>query len=51
VNHISFDPSNPIPQAALWIRLPFQILFIAWAWWMTRDDRPAEQAHQLSAPG
>lgn len=23
---------------ANWIRLPFQALFIAWAWWYTRDD-------------
>ena len=21
-----------------WVRLPFQALFIAWAWWYTRDD-------------
>jgi uncharacterized membrane protein len=40
IHHISFDPANPIPAAALWVRLPFQILFIAWAWWMTRDDAP-----------
>ena len=24
-----------------WVRLPFQFLFIAWAWWYTRDDVPA----------
>ena len=23
-----------------WVRLPFQGLLIAWAWWYTRDDRP-----------
>jgi len=22
----------------LWIRLPFQFVFIAWAWWFTRKD-------------
>jgi len=22
---------------ALWARLPFQALFIAWAWWLSRD--------------
>lgn len=22
-----------------WVRLPFQALFIAWAWWYTRPDR------------
>jgi uncharacterized membrane protein len=21
-----------------WVRLPFQFVFIAWAWWYTRDD-------------
>ncbi|HZS38542.1 MAG TPA: DoxX family membrane protein [Polyangia bacterium] len=25
-----------IPDALLWARLPFQALFIAWAWWFTR---------------
>ena len=29
-----FSRMNP---TALWIRLPFQFLFIAWAWWFTRD--------------
>ncbi len=23
-----------------WVRLPFQGLLIAWAWWYARDDRP-----------
>jgi len=23
--------------AALWGRLPFQVLFVAWAWWLSRD--------------
>ncbi|MEM7153354.1 MAG: DoxX family membrane protein [Myxococcota bacterium] len=22
-----------IPQAALWVRLPFQLVFAAWTWW------------------
>jgi len=25
-----------------WIRLPFQIVFIAWAWWYTLPDTPDE---------
>jgi uncharacterized membrane protein len=33
-NAISFNDAKPIPRAALWARLPFQALFIAWAWWM-----------------
>jgi uncharacterized membrane protein len=36
MNAISFDDAKPIPRAALWARLPFQALFIAWAWWMTQ---------------
>jgi uncharacterized membrane protein len=35
MNAISFDDARPIPRVALWCRLPFQALFIAWAWWMT----------------
>ena len=23
-----------------WVRLPFQFVLIAWAWWYTRDDGP-----------
>lgn len=30
--------ANPV---AAWIRLPFQFLFIAWAWLFTRPDRNA----------
>ncbi|HZH32233.1 MAG TPA: DoxX family membrane protein [Pyrinomonadaceae bacterium] len=28
-----------IPPAALWLRLPLQAVFIAWAYWFTRRDR------------
>jgi len=28
----------------LWIRLPFQFIFIAWAWWFTRKDEAGESA-------
>lgn len=35
--------SEVVPAAPwlLWARLPFQALFIAWAWWLTRADPPA----------
>ncbi|WP_394830096.1 DoxX family protein [Pendulispora rubella] len=33
VHRISLDPKRPIPPYLLWLRLPFQLLFIAWAWW------------------
>jgi uncharacterized membrane protein len=27
-----------IPEIVLWIRLPFQALFIVWAWWCSRES-------------
>ncbi len=35
-HNISLDPDKPIPRWALWLRLPFQFVFIAWAYWLTR---------------
>lgn len=35
-NGIQLDPANPLPAWGAWIRLPFQILFICWAWSFTR---------------
>lgn len=32
---VSLDPKKPIPRWALWLRLPFQLVFIAWAYWFT----------------
>lgn len=32
---------EPLAWWVWWARLPFQALFIAWAWWMTRADREA----------
>jgi uncharacterized membrane protein len=28
-----------------WVRLPFQLVFIAWAWWSTRPEPPTPGAH------
>jgi len=39
VNHISPPGLPPMSTTALWARLPFQALFIAWAWWLTRPAR------------
>ena len=36
-NNISPNPKKPIPRWALWLRLPFQFLFIAWAYWFTQS--------------
>ncbi len=46
VNHIHIDgiPDSPLFQ---WVRLPFQAVFIAWAWWYTRLDQNPEQASIL----
>ena len=39
VNNI--QPSGlSIPEALLWARLPFQGVFIAWAWWVSQPDGP-----------
>jgi len=41
--NVQFDPSPPMGQpspAAAWGRLPLQLVFIAWAWWLTRRDKP-----------
>ena len=40
VNHIS-PPGTHMSPLALWLRLPFQALFIIWAWWVGRPARPA----------
>ena len=34
-------PASPL---VLWLRLPFQALFIAWAYWLSRPDPPAQAA-------
>jgi uncharacterized membrane protein len=43
VEGIQLDPSHPMPQWAAWARLPFQAVFIAWAWWFTRTEPGTEQ--------
>ena len=35
---IQLDPANPMPEWGAWARLPFQALFIAWAWWYTKPE-------------
>jgi uncharacterized membrane protein len=34
-HNISLNPRKPIPRWALWARLPFQFVFMAWAYWFT----------------
>ena len=38
MDHIQLTPDGTFPVWAMWLRLPFQALFIAWAYWMTRPD-------------
>lgn len=37
------NPAIGSTQAA-WIRVPFQFLFIAWAWWLSRPLEPSSDA-------
>jgi uncharacterized membrane protein len=32
---------EPMPTWVPWARLPFQIVFIAWAWWVGRERAPS----------
>ncbi len=35
-DNVSLDPKKPIPRWMLWARLPFQFVFIAWAYYFTQ---------------
>lgn len=40
--NVQFDPPPAMGQpssTAAWGRLPLQLVLIAWAWWLARDDR------------
>jgi uncharacterized membrane protein len=44
LNHVSAPDGTVIPPALLWARLPFQLVFIAWVWWVAirpETDRAA----------
>jgi uncharacterized membrane protein len=41
VNHLPLG-GQVVPEWALWARLPLQVVFILWAWWVSR--RPARSA-------
>jgi uncharacterized membrane protein len=40
LHHVQLSPGGTLPVWAMWARLPFQAVFIAWAWWCTRQDDP-----------
>jgi uncharacterized membrane protein len=37
-NHVQLTPDGTLPVWAMWLRLPFQALFVAWAGWFTRRE-------------
>ena len=39
VNHLPLG-GKVVPEWTLWARLPLQIVFILWAWWVSRPERP-----------
>jgi uncharacterized membrane protein len=39
-----------VPPVFLWLRLPLQAVFIAWAWWFTRPDHVPGTAVGPSKP-
>jgi uncharacterized membrane protein len=49
IHHIQLHEGDALPVWAMWARLPFQALFIAWAWWVTRDE-PAPNDGAVSPP-
>lgn len=36
-------PGLEMSPTMLWVRLPMQLVLIAWAWWMTRPDQTPAQ--------
>ena len=48
---IQIDPENPIPAWGAWLRLPFQALFIAWAYLFTRPEPAAAPQKPGQEPG
>jgi len=49
--HMALNPDlfPGVSPAALYVRLPFQALFIAWAYWATRPDTAASDASAAAA--
>jgi uncharacterized membrane protein len=38
LNHLPLG-DDPVPQWALWARLPLQLVLIVWAFWFTRPEK------------
>jgi uncharacterized membrane protein len=39
IERVTFEEGGEISRAALWLRLPFQLVFIVWAYWVSRPRR------------
>lgn len=48
IHQVPLDPAGPPPGWVAWARLPFQIVFVLWALWVTRPARPG--APPVTAP-
>ena len=48
--HMALHPQlfPDIPPVALWLRLPLQVVFIAWAYWFTSDRRDSNSPLNMS---
>jgi uncharacterized membrane protein len=44
VNHIHQLGTTTVPEWGLWVRLPFQAVFIGVAYWLSRTPRPSQPA-------
>lgn len=42
--HMALNPQlfPSIPPVALWFRLPLQVVFMMWAYWLTSDERTSQ---------
>ncbi len=53
--HMAMNPElfPDLTPTQLYVRLPFQFLFIAWAWWATRSDAsdPSNAEPEADGPG
>ncbi len=38
IHGIQLTPGGDLPSWAMWARLPFQAVFIAWAWWVSKPE-------------
>ena len=44
INNIPLE-GIPHNQVLYWVRLPFQAVLIAWAWWFTKPDQQSETSN------